>query len=121
MPRKRKRKRKMPALAEHRDARLLGLLGLATRAGKLRIGMDAVERSIRQGEARAIVIAGDASERIDRVLGRHLRSQALCRKVVVEGDRLGRALGRDRVAVVAVTDAVLAERVLTLADALSAR
>lgn len=111
----------MPALAERSDGRLLGLLGLATRAGKLRIGMDAVERSIRQGEARAVLIAGDASERIDRALGRLLRSRAVCRKVVVDGERLGGALGRDRVVVVAVTDAVLAERVLALADALSAK
>ena len=96
-------------------ARLLGQLGLAARAGRLRVGMDAVEESVRRGEARAVIVAADASAGTERRIGRLLSGRPPGCKVVVDGDRLGHAVGRSRVVVVAVTDSSLARRVLALA------
>src|SRR5690554_793021 len=51
------------------------LLGLARRAGTVLVGTDAVRRSIRNGDARLVILAGDASpvqlEKVFRLLRHH--------------------------------------------------
>lgn len=100
---------------------LLGGLGLAARAGQLRVGVDAVGRSIEREEARAVVIARDAPRDVRRKLERLLRSRTLPHKVVMDGDRLGRAVGHERVVALAVTDGSLGRHVMELAEALTGR
>jgi ribosomal protein L7Ae-like RNA K-turn-binding protein len=99
-------------------SRLLRGLGLARRAGQLRIGVDAVQRAVRSSEAAAVVIASDAPPPVQRRLERLLSSRSLPHTVVLDGDRLGRAVGRERVVALAVTDESLGQRVLELARAL---
>lgn len=42
--------------------KVLGYLGLAQKAGKLKSGEFSVEKAIKDGSARIVIIAGDASE-----------------------------------------------------------
>ena len=98
------------------EERLLSGLGLAARAGRVRVGMDAVGQSIRRDEAKAIVIAGDAPEPVRKRVERIVAQSGLSHRVVLDGDRLGHALGRPRVVVIAVTDAALGRHVLELAE-----
>lgn len=88
------------------------LLGLARRAGGVAPGAVAVRHAIREGEARVVLFAGDASsaqlDKIRRTLaGRHVPQVSL-------GDRsaLGAALGMAPLSAVAVTNESLAEQVL---------
>lgn len=76
-----------------------------------------MEESVRRREARAVILAGDASPRVARRVGRLLSGGPRGCKVVVGGDRLGRAVGRSRVVVLAVTDPSMARQVLALAGA----
>ncbi len=99
-------------------SRLLRGLGLARRAGQLRVGVDAVQRAIRRSEAVAVVIAGDAPPQVRRRFQRLLGPRGLPHTVVLDGDQLGRAVGRERVVALAVTDKSLGHRVLELAQAL---
>ncbi len=91
--------------------KLFGLLGLARRAGGVVPGTEATRQAIRDGEARLVLLAADASiaqiEKVQRTLaGRPEVPHA------VIGDRgaLGAALGQAPVTAVAVTHAALAER-----------
>lgn len=93
-------------------------VGLAARAGRLRIGDPAVRRAVRQGAAVAVVIAGDAPRRTRAPLEDLLTSSTTPYRVVLDGDRLGRAIGRERAVVLAVTDVSLGRRVIELADEL---
>jgi ribosomal protein L7Ae-like RNA K-turn-binding protein len=100
-----------------RDA--LSLLGLARRAGKVAIGTAAVRQAIREGRAKLVIMAGDASTtQLDKV-----RSTIHNRTIpqVYLGDRntLGAAIGSAPVAAVAVKDASLADRLLEELDRLS--
>ena len=52
------------------DRRLLSFLGLARRAGKLCLGRDAAEESIRAAKAEALLLASDISERSARQIRR---------------------------------------------------
>lgn len=95
----------------------MSCLGLAARAGRLRIGLNAVTRSVRSGEAAAVVIAGDAPQSVIRKLERVCTGSTPPRVVVLDGERLGHAVGRERVVVMAVTERSLGGRVLELAEA----
>jgi len=93
-----------------RRAEALRLLGLARRAGAVAPGTDLARRAVRRGEARLILMAGDASsvqlDKIRTVLGNRPIPQ------VILGDRatLGAAVGRGPISAVAVTSASFAEQ-----------
>ncbi len=98
--------------------RLQASLGFAARAGRLRIGTDAVRRTIRAGEAAAVVIAGDAPAQVKTRLVRLADARSAPHRVMLDGERLGRAVGRPRVVALAVTDRSLGRRVLELTEGL---
>jgi hypothetical protein len=86
-----------------RVERVLGLLGLARRAGKLALGATAVEKQVRHGPPPVVIIAHDA--------GGNQRSRV--KKLgpvrgVIDGllgrDDLAGRLGRNELVVVAVND-----------------
>ncbi len=92
------------------------LLGLARRAGAVASGTEAVRRAIRQGEARLILMAGDASGvQLDKIRTT-LHDRAIPQAVLGDRDALGKALGLAPLAAVAVTKASFAERLLEELD-----
>lgn len=96
--------------------RFLEVLGLAARARQLRFGIDAVGRAIRGGEAAAVLLADDAPDYVRRRVAGLLESRSLpFARVAIDGDRLGRAVGRERVVAVAITDGSLGQRIMELA------
>ncbi|MBK8166473.1 MAG: 50S ribosomal protein L7ae [bacterium] len=83
--------------------RLLALLGLAMRAGKLQVGFSAVEQAVHRGKEPLVVLASDmgASQRT-----RALRLEPVKGFVtgVVTGEDLATALGRNKLVIVGVSD-----------------
>lgn len=88
----------------------LRILGLAHRAGRAVIGTRAVVEAGAGGELRAVVVARDATDnaldRLSGVLGR----ADLGALEGPERERLGEALGRERLVVVGVTEVGFAEK-----------
>lgn len=97
-----------PARAAERPEyrrRLLGLLGLAQRARRVRIGRDEALRAIRRGEAALVVLASDVGSDLGGAVEKTLRDSR--RPGWISGptkSELGQALGRRPVGVVALTD-----------------
>jgi ribosomal protein L7Ae-like RNA K-turn-binding protein len=92
-----------PAVADPRAERVLGLLGLARRAGRLAVGATAVEKLVRQGRPPVLILARDAGESQRR----HFASLQPIRGLVADllnRDELARRLGRTELVVVAVND-----------------
>ena len=94
------------------EDKLLGLMGLARRAGRLTCGSDAVLRDIAAGKALSVLLAGDASPRTVNNI------RVACEKTgtgvfMVPFDKLalGHATGRGETAVAAVTDKAFSLRV----------
>jgi len=83
--------------------RLLGLLGLARRAGKLAMGISAVEQSVRRGEKPLIIVARDMGAAQKGKVVRLEPVRGLVDDVVVGAD-LAAALGREKLTVVSVAD-----------------
>jgi ribosomal protein L7Ae-like RNA K-turn-binding protein len=98
------------------EARVLGMIGLARRAGRAVIGSDAVKEAARQGHLAAVVVATDAGPNARKRVVPLL--VALGVPIVECGDRgsLGRSVGRAPVATVGIRDARLATRIMAGLD-----
>lgn len=91
--------------------KVLAMLGLAKRAGKIECGGFCTERAVKSGRAACVVVAEDSSENTKHAF------QTMCTYYKVplyfysNKAELGHALGREARASAAVTDAGLAEQV----------
>lgn len=93
-------------------ARLLGLIGLGVRGGGVSIGVDGTRASLKRQECLLVVVASDATERVQEKVVRLARGTGVR---VVEGptaDALGARLGRPATMVVGVQDRALASGIL---------
>ena len=83
--------------------KLLNLLGLARRSGRLAVGFRAVETMVRRGERPLVIVAKDigAAQK-----SRVLRWQPVAGFVtdVLMGEEMAQRLGRDKLVVVGVSD-----------------
>lgn len=96
------------------DKKLLGLLGLARRAGKLDLGADAAAQAVRRHHAKLLLLARDLSVRTAEKMQAEAQSAGVrCRQSAEDMDALEKALGK-RTGVIAVNDAGFAEAMLAL-------
>ncbi|MCL6626274.1 MAG: ribosomal L7Ae/L30e/S12e/Gadd45 family protein [Alicyclobacillus shizuokensis] len=99
-----------PALAANELRTLNNWLGLAMRAGRMRIGAEAALAAVRARQAQLVVLAGDAGTNV----AKKFRDKCTYYQVPLltgpNKDVFGRALGRRAVVVAAVLDAAFAER-----------
>ena len=96
------------------DKKLLGLLGLARRAGKLDLGADVAVQSLRKNRAKLLLLACDLSRRTAEKMEAEAESAGVrCRRTGADMDALGAALGK-RTGVIAVSDAGFAKALLAL-------
>lgn len=87
------------------EDRFLSLIGLAQKAGKLVSGELAVEKAVRAGKAKAVIIAQDSSESTKK---NYRDITAYYKVVLYEGltkQQLGLAIGKAGRAAIAITDA----------------
>ena len=93
--------------------RLLSLLGLARRAGKVQLGHDPVLESLRCGRARLVLLAADLSPHTSKgILYAAQQEDVPIYTLHQTVDDMGAALGK-RVGAVAVEDAGFAKKLKT--------
>lgn len=95
--------------------RVYGLIGLCAKARKLVSGEFSTERSVKSGKARLVIVASDASDNTKKKFS----DMSEFRKVpfisdLCDRDTLGHIIGRGFRASVAVEDAGLSKRILSL-------
>ena len=90
----------------------LALLGMARRAGALASGTGSTKRALKEGRARLVLFASDASEtQRDKVMNL-LRHGTTPRAILGTREALGSAVGSAPVSAVAVTDEQLAKELV---------
>ena len=90
----------------------MALLGMARRAGALAYGTGSTKRAIKEGRARLVLFAQDASEtQRDKVM-RLLRHGETPRATLGTREALGSAVGSAPVSAVAVTDREFAKELV---------
>lgn len=92
----------------------LRLLGLAARAGAVLPGTERVREAARAGDARLVVVAGDASGNTRDKLIPLLEARRVPYALACDRTRLGAAVGRGPLGAVAVLDASFATRLKEL-------
>ncbi len=92
--------------------KLLNLIGLAKKAGKLEVGEEPVGAAARSQHARLILIASDAAENTRR-RAKHFgdAGECICIEIPATKEALGKALGRTSCALLALTDIGFAEAI----------
>ena len=99
-------------MASTGKGRALELLGLAQRAGAVERGVDAARRAVREGRARLVLIAEDASAaQLKKIMGLLEHRTVPHRAAGARGD-LGAAVGAPPLSAVAVTRQEFAEPML---------
>jgi len=96
--------------------KLLSLLGLARRAGRMSLGFDAVCSSVGKNESKLILAAQDVSEGTMRKLRNHLsESEINIREMPFGMDAINAAIGKP-VRLVSINDSGFAKRINELLD-----
>lgn len=91
------------------DNGLIGLLGIARKAGKTQVGEESVSAAAKAHKARVLLLASDAGDRTCR-RAQQLSDEGNCPllPVPLTKGELGGALGRGECAILALTDVGLA-------------
>lgn len=98
------------------EEKVLNLLGLAQRAGKLLSGDFVVERSMKRQRYPLLIIASDCAENNAKKY-RHLSSTySIPMREIGTKDTLGKAVGKEMRAVILVTDEGFAKSMLAEID-----
>ena len=96
--------------------RLSGMLGFATRAGKIIVGTDLVCRAMPSGKVKLVFISGEASDSTKKKLT--VKSEFYGIKSLIadiDTEELGRIVGKSSAtATVAVTEKMFSEQILKL-------
>ena len=96
--------------------RLSGMLGFATRAGKIIVGTDLVCKAMAQGKVKLTVVSGEASDSTKKKLT--VKSEFYGIKFLIadlDTEELGKVIGKSAsVAAVAVTEEMFAREILKL-------
>lgn len=95
--------------------RMLGLVGLAMRAGSVVSGSEMVGKAARRGEVEFILVAGDASDNIrDRIIGA-ARAAGIAWACMLSRESLGSRIGKSDRSVIGIKNAELAGGIRSLA------
>ena len=84
--------------------KVLSRLGLAMRAGKLSSGEEIVLKAIRSGEAKLVLLSGDASENTRKKIADKCASYGIPLLIGFTRHELGAAVGKPERVIFAVTD-----------------
>lgn len=97
------------------DNRLLSLLGLMRRAGKISMGFDAAAESVRKGEAALVLLSQELSERTESAIRKIAEQCGTCVLSCGYGmEEIGHAVGRRSTGVIAVNDNGVADKIKSL-------
>ena len=98
------------------EQKVLGLLGLGTRAGSVLPGTERVREALRHDDVRFVILAADASLNTKGKLLPLLDGRSIPYTIRFDREELGAAIGRAEVSAVGVADAALVRRIRSLLD-----
>ncbi len=96
--------------------RVLGMLGLAARAGRVVGGSSLCEKAVREGKVLLLLTAGDLSPKTEEPLLRLCGHKGVPVIKIADMERLGKFTGKSGRAAVGITDRRFADRILELAE-----
>lgn len=98
--------------------KVLSMLGLATKAGKVVTGEFSTEKAVKSGKAYVVILACDASDNTKKKFRNMCNYYEVDMREYSDKDSLGQACGKESRASLAVTDEGLAKAVRKQIDSL---
>lgn len=95
-----------------KQSKVLSLVGLATKAGRTVSGEFSTEKAVKSGNAALVIVAGDASDNTKKKFKNMCDFYSVPIYFYEDKDTLGRAMGKEFRASLAVTDAGFAEGII---------
>ena len=96
------------------ENKVIGYLGLATKAGKLVSGEFMTEKSVKEGKAKVVIVAGDASDNTKKMFSNMCEFYEVPICFYGTKDELGHAMGKAMRASLAVCDEGFANSIIKL-------
>ena len=86
------------------NQKILGMLGIATKAGKIVMGAEATKEAMVKQKVKLVIVATDASERTKKNMELEAEKQhcKIYQKATIE--EMSRAIGKNNKAIVGITD-----------------
>ena len=97
------------------ERKLLSMLSLAQRAGKILTGSDTVEEAIKKGDALFVIIAENASENTKKKFKNKCDYYKVSYTIKGKSEEISKAIGKENRNVVAICDENFANRIHELA------
>lgn len=94
--------------------KLLGLLGLATRAGKTTFGTEACKGAIEKRKTKLVIIATDASDRTKSNFKEICKNNNIPIYECLEMDNLSKAIGKENKSIVGINDVNFSKAILKI-------
>ena len=98
------------------EERLLGYLGLATKAGKLVTGYNTCLDMIPRGKLKLIILADDVGENTKKKFEQKCSSYGIEIREGIDADRMSKACGKREKGIFGITDKGFAKSLMTLLD-----
>lgn len=87
-----------------KEDKVFGYLGLATKAGKIASGEFMTEKSVKEGKAKIVIVADDASDNTKKMFRNMCEFYHVPLYIMANKEQLGNAIGKQFRASLAVLD-----------------
>ena len=94
--------------------KVCGLIGLATRAGKVVFGTEAVLKEIERNKVKLIIIATDASERTKMKFKNISSDKNIPIMEYLKTDEVSKAIGKDNKAIIGLKDINFSKQIIKI-------
>lgn len=96
--------------------KVLRLLGLATRAGKIAFGTESVIDTIKKNKTSLVIVAKDAADRTKRNIQRIAEENNVPVKFYETIEALSKSIGKENKAIIAIKDRNFSSEILKIID-----
>lgn len=94
--------------------RMISMIGLAKRAGKLVSGEFSTEQTVKNGSARLVIVAGDASDNTKKLFSDKCTYYKVPIIITKDKEKLGQAIGKEFRASVGILDESFAKAIIKI-------
>ena len=98
------------------NRKILGLIGLSAKAGKISFGADSVETQIRKRKINLVIIAENSSERTKDKFKKLSVENDIPYIIVGEIDELSKAIGKSNKAIIGIKDLNLSKEIQKISN-----
>ena len=91
--------------------KILGLLGLSAKAGKICFGADSVEMEIKKGKVYLVIVAEDSSERTKNKIKKLCEEKNIQIIIYEKIDNISKSIGKSNKAIIGIKDSNIANQI----------